>query len=289
MAYELNIMKKPALIFFILFLLFLQSAAAVPISKYKINFEIQESGSVFEIIEMDFISEFEDNSLNYFVAGDISDVKIRNDLREIPFEIRKEARGNIIEFIIPKGTKKLFIQFNANDLVFKKDDINQFFINLKPPKSETLDIKVFLPKGYAIYRSMIFPEDAQKMTDGERIYFYWHFENRTEEVPISIKYYKLYGGFDFLWIFIFILILVIIYFILYHRKRVRSEFFKGFFEDEKRVVEILMKRGFVYQNKLEKELGFSRAKMTRILKKLEAKGLIVKEKVGKTNRIEWKK
>ena len=43
------------------------------------------------------------------------------------------------------------------------------------------------------------------------------------------------------------------------------------------------------QNKIEKELHFSRAKMTRLVKKLEAKGLVEKERIGRTNRLFYRK
>jgi uncharacterized membrane protein len=52
---------------------------------------------------------------------------------------------------------------------------------------------------------------------------------------------------------------------------------------------VLLKEKIIMQNKLEKQLGFSRAKMTRVVKKLEAKGLIEKERVGRTNRLFIKK
>ena len=59
-------------------------------------------------------------------------------------------------------------------------------------------------------------------------------------------------------------------------------------EDERKVVEYLMGKKFSYQNKLEKKFGFSRAKMTRIVKKLKSKGLVTTKKFGRTNKIFWK-
>jgi uncharacterized membrane protein len=63
----------------------------------------------------------------------------------------------------------------------------------------------------------------------------------------------------------------------------------GFFDDEKLVVKYLQKNNPAYQNKVGKEFKFSRAKMTRIVKKLEHRGLVKKERRGRTNRLEWKR
>ncbi len=69
----------------------------------------------------------------------------------------------------------------------------------------------------------------------------------------------------------------------------KHEFERGFSEDERRLLLILAKEKRIMQNKVGKELKFSRAKMTRLVKKLEAKGLVEKERVGRTNRLFYKK
>ncbi|MCK5023460.1 MAG: MarR family transcriptional regulator [Candidatus Aenigmarchaeota archaeon] len=73
------------------------------------------------------------------------------------------------------------------------------------------------------------------------------------------------------------------------RRKVESEFMRGFSEDERKVLTILSQKKICMQKKLEKEFGFSRAKMTRIVKSLECKGLVEKEKIGRTNRLFYKK
>ena len=42
------------------------------------------------------------------------------------------------------------------------------------------------------------------------------------------------------------------------------------------------------QDDLREALGFSKAKATRVVQALEAKGLLEKERAGKTNRLKWK-
>lgn len=55
-------------------------------------------------------------------------------------------------------------------------------------------------------------------------------------------------------------------------------------DDEKTVFDVLAKSdGMVFQNDLVKETGFSKVKVTRVLDKLEAKGLIERRRRGMTN------
>ncbi len=53
--------------------------------------------------------------------------------------------------------------------------------------------------------------------------------------------------------------------------------------DEKRVVEYILEKGPAYQGVIAKELGISKVRMTRILDRLEAKGLVERKRHGMTN------
>jgi hypothetical protein len=283
-------MFRQILLLSVLFLLAVPLSSALEISSYNIDFHILGSGSVHEEIVIDFSQAFSQSSANNFKAGDISEIQVSNENGDLQYVTSVASGQTTVEFTIPQGTKKLFIEFTAKDLVFENSGISQFFINFRPPGSERLFINVYLTPGSMLYRDMIFPSDAERMTDGQNIWFSWQFTNRTDQIPISIKYYR--NQSDYEWIAAglgLIFTAVIIYLIFHQRKKVRHEFFRGFSEDETRVIKILMKLGVTYQNKVEKELKFSRAKMTRIMKKLEAKGLITKEQVGRTNKIFWKK
>ena len=66
----------------------------------------------------------------------------------------------------------------------------------------------------------------------------------------------------------------------------RSLVLRHLSDDERRVfLEIQSRRGSIYQNDLVALGIFSRAKVTRLLDKLEAKGIVVRERHGMTNRI----
>jgi uncharacterized membrane protein len=271
-------------------ILLISSVKAFEIEEYNIEFEITEQLTVNELLKIVLREEVERASTSYLVLGDVSDLRINNTKQELEYNISKGENEYRVDLIVPRGTKELLISFVSRDLVFSKGDTYQFFTVFRPPQQiERIEIKVSLPKGYVAYRNLVFPVDADRRTDGERIYFVWSFTNESEEIPLSVRFYNPHE-FDEVMIVIPLVFssLLVILLVLYYRRKVREEFFRGFSKDERRVVEILLERKRVYQNKLEKELGFSRAKMTRIVKKLEEKGLIEKEKAGRTNKLRWK-
>ena len=55
--------------------------------------------------------------------------------------------------------------------------------------------------------------------------------------------------------------------------------------EEKKIYEIIKKNNGVYQSDLIKETGFSKVKITRVLDKLESKGIIERRRRGMTNAI----
>ncbi|MCS7123067.1 MAG: winged helix-turn-helix transcriptional regulator, partial [Candidatus Aenigmarchaeota archaeon] len=59
--------------------------------------------------------------------------------------------------------------------------------------------------------------------------------------------------------------------------------------DEKKIYEIVQKEGKIKQNRLVELTGFSKVKVSRVVKSLKDKKLINVEKLGKTNLISLRK
>jgi uncharacterized membrane protein len=280
-----------AFLFFVFSLgFFSYETQALEISEYNITFSIAADASVKEDIAIRFAAPLIASELNYIVLGEISDLTISNGLQSIDYTLEKTGNEYNVKFSAPEGTEKLIISFIARDLVFAKDNVYSFFTDLKPPASKTVNIAAFLPKGFAIYRNVVYPEDYQLLSDGERIYLKWEFGN-PEELMISFKFQNTHSDYSLLIMAImgFALIVIVAYLVAHYRKKMKCEFERGFSEDERKVLFILSREKRTMQNKIEKELRFSRAKMTRLVKKLEAKGLVEKERVGRTNRLFYKK
>jgi uncharacterized membrane protein len=279
-----------------LFLALILAASALPaqaaeISQYQITFDIQPSGEVKESIHVAFSQPVEETYFSYMFTGDILDLEINNTQKELEYSIQGSGQENMVRLLVPAGTRELFIAFSSRDLVFWNGNIMQFFTNFRPPAGlPSTDIMVILPQGFSIYRGLASPEGSSMSTDGSRIALVWSLENPGEDVPISVKMYNPYQDADFLLIPAIALASGggVLWLFLRYRRKSEQAFLKGFTEDESKVVQLLRQRKCCYQNRLVKELGFSKAKMSRITHRLEKRGLIQKEKSGKNKRIEWK-
>jgi len=285
-------MKPQALFPLIAVLAFLMvPAKAAEISLYEITFDIQPSGEVRESMHVAFLQTVEESYFTYMVMGDISGLRITDGQEEIGYSIENVGAENRVRILVPSGTRELYISFSSKDLVFWNGDIMQFFTNFRPPAGlGRADITVILPQGFSVYRDMCSPAAPNKTTDGARISLSWQIENPGEDIPISVKMYNPYLSADFLLLpgIVAAFAAGFVWLFLRNRKNTEHAFLRGFTEDERKVVEVLRNRRTCYQNRLEKELGFSKAKMTRITQRLEKKGLIEREKTGRTKRIEWK-
>jgi uncharacterized membrane protein len=71
-------------------------------------------------------------------------------------------------------------------------------------------------------------------------------------------------------------------------KRARKEFLRGFRKEDQQVIIYLQKHKSVWQNQLQREFSLSRAGTTRLVKRLEERGIITKENFGRTNKIHLK-
>jgi SAM-dependent methyltransferase len=278
-----------ALSMILLFPALAMPAGAAEISRYSITFDVQPSGDVRETIHVAFGQETGEAYFTYVFSGDISGLSVTDGLGEIQHSVEGTGADNVVRILAPAGTREIYIYFSSRDLVFWNGNVMQFFTDFHPPEGlSRAEITVMLPQGYSVYRDMASPEPV-KSTDGERIFLKWSLEDPGEN-PISVKIYNPNQSSDSIIIPALSAAFLAGLFWLFFRSRktARHAFMKGFTEDERRVVEALRQRKHAYQNRLEKELGFSKAKMTRITQRLEGKGLIEREKTGRTKRIEWK-
>jgi len=284
-------MRKCIALSFLAVLAFLAfPAQAAEIGQYSLEFDIQPSGEVREELHAVFSQEVGEASFTYMFAGDISGLRITDGRTELQHSVEKSGAQNTVSILVPAGTKEIYIDFSTRDLVFWNGNIMHFFTNFRPPTGlGRADITVILPLGFSLYRDMCSPPNPVRSTDGSRISLAWVIES-PEEIPISVKAHNPYQSADFLLLPAVAAIFAIGFagLFFWSRKRSHYAFLKGFSEDERKTIEILRQRKSVYQNRLEKELGFSKARMTRLAQRLEKKGLIEREKAGRTRRIDWK-
>lgn len=272
-----------------LLLLLIPSAQALDIDAYQVTYDIQPSLAVQETVSITFTEPLPSASENFIRLGDATHVLVQADGEALDLGTDSAGTDVKVTFTIPAGTEQLDIGFLTNTLIFSSGDIQQFFVNLEPPEDAVqVGVAVILPRGFVIHRDTYSPSNPVLGGDGERISLSWSLEN-TGFLPISVQFEPVVKTNDLLLPGLGVAAaaaLVVI--VLFFRRRTQQNFLLTFFEDERKVVVALMTERVAYQNTLERKFGFSRAKMTRIVQKLERKGLVRKEKAGRTNRLHWK-
>jgi DNA-binding MarR family transcriptional regulator len=230
---------------------------------------------------------FEDINASFvvFKTEQISDLEVYDSRGELSYSYGQAEGGGFQIKVFPKGDRLLELFFRSDRLIFSSDSISQLFLELSLEiPVRRLHVDVILPPGDQA--NFYFPQNAKIGSDGKRIILSWDFESPTS-IPLSVKYEPATKEQVLPLIALGILVAASLSVAYFFRRRAKQAFFTTLYEDERLVVERLATKKVLWQNKLEKELKFSRPKMTRIVKKLEERGWVAKERRGRTNKLTW--
>ena len=163
--------------------------------------------------------------------------------------------------------------------------------------------KVKLPDGVYIAESdqvslPVSPSGAERGIEGRRVTESWGYNNKDtgDLIPIRIYYegspIKPVESFVYRWLFVFVLVFVVVIFFVYRSMSRKSEIILSVLNEAERIViDIIRKEGEnkVDQRKIVTQSGFSKAKVTRIIQSLEARGVVSVKRLGRKNRVSLKK
>ena len=262
--------------------------------------DIQKDG----ICNVEVIFRFTDEikEINFPFAGEIEGLTVKNGECVI-----KEDINRILQCKPPSpfmvGTITIATKFNLNGLVEKRGNISFFsmdipilwntdevLVMIKLPDRTLLAEKAILP---------ISPSGYHIGSDGRRILTSWSFKNKKpgDVIPIRLYFEPLSPEFipeDLVYILIFILIIIVIVGTLFISRKVskKSELVLSVLnESERLVVDIIRKekKKQVDQRRIVNLSGFSKAKVSRLIRSLEERGIVESERIGRRNRITLKK
>ena len=163
---------------------------------------------------------------------------------------------------------------------------------------------VTLPIGMIIRdESDIFPPGFRTLSNGRNILVYWELENVSSIQPLGfrVKYYSIQPSpeiFNKFYFMILLLIIALIFVSLYAIRRRKvivkkivrmkpEKIVMEILDDyERKVYEVVMRAGKIRQNEIVTETGFSKARVSRVLRELAQKKLVKIEKRGRTNIVE---
>ncbi|MBI2584014.1 MAG: hypothetical protein HYW25_05075 [Candidatus Aenigmarchaeota archaeon] len=257
-------------------------AFAQEVESYKMSFTLSEN-EAHVLLEID-VGDSGIKSMN-FRTDELLGFRVYDSKGPLEYKINETSDSTITQVFLRDA--KFFLEFSSEKFIFTSGDIKQFLADLSLEFSvKQMQIVVKLPVGYIT--DSHFPRGAEIISDGSRIILTWDFENPRSAL-ISVRFRKAEELSMFPILIGFIAVVVALLGIFYYRKRSYKEFLQGFSEDEAKVIEFVKKNKIAYQNNIEKEFHFSRAKMTRIVQKLAEKGIVEKKKKGRTNRLTWAK
>lgn len=193
--------------------------------------------------------------------------------------------------------RSITVSFDSADLVKKGGSQSTFKQEIYIPTSTaSLSLQVYLPEGTGLVKGTAIPylpDDGETASDGRNIFIFWKradmgggesftAQASYEEVgaqpqefdPVPLVIVAVLAAGAAFWYF----------------KRQRPDGVKYVLpmlkEDEKLVIEsLLAHNGFTNQKFLVKESGYSKAKVSKVLKSLEQRGVIRLERVGRNNKV----
>ncbi len=201
------------------------------------------------------------------------------------------------------GEADISVKFSTRDFITKEKNISRVYFDLPVLwVTDKITLSLRLPEGMAISSDVtipISPSDVNIVSDGRKIILKWSFNNQEPQniLPIRVHFESLSGNVPIaknyspiiIVALLFIIFLgAIIYWKMSQRKAVVLSVLN---ESERIAVDIIRSQGDqkVDQRLIVANSGFSKAKVSRVIKSLEERGLIESERTGRKNKIVLKK
>ncbi len=246
---------------------------------------------VEEVIEFSAIVE-NSSSFVFPIAFEVSDLLAEAYLDEQPFPATvklENVRGrNFIVVTTQKapnkeGTVRVRISFKARGMIEKASDKYIFSQSFSIPYDVAdMTVTVVIPGKFSIL-SPIYPSPDTISAVGKEISIVWSYgpmKARQEEFLI-LGFREDYGR--FFWVPYAVISLIASFTAgLFVGRRLKKPVRHVALADEEKVLQVLRDRESVTQTELAQILGFSKAKVSKLLNQMEREGLIGREKYKKT-------
>ena len=280
-------------------LLLLPTAFATSIITSETNITLEDGIATIQN-NMEVNSEEEIRNLTLILAPNANDAEILVDDEE------KECLSQA-EFIrcgnVSKGKHTIKISYETDYLTAEVGENTLIrYTDRLPYHAKNQKITLKLPVGYIIPQERgkdesfyISPKPKEVYSDGQRIILYW--EQEGQELPISAVARKVIGP-PLGWIASTLIAAiaaagVATWVVLNQRRKPKpvqkKTIIPALIDNEQKIVNFLKETGEVWQKQIHHETGFSKAKVSRILRNLEERGVITKTIYGNTNKIALKK
>jgi len=296
-------MRKP-LIFFIILSLFLIPSISLgsEIEYYENLVNLNATTADYTLTFLFYKSP--KGQFEYPLSFHIDDLKTNANFKNYECTPIDKTWGTLIFCDFSKATedgRAISMRFHTNENIKKFDKVFYFSTKIDIPENASrVVVKTVLDKGFVLVEksdepTMLVPyspKDGQEGSDGRHIFVVWERNDLTpnDEMHVSVSYEKITPDvnqdFIFPLIGILILIIAVVMWMKLKGQKTVSTDINILMKDEKKTIEILKEHGgMCKQRDLVKETDFSKAKVSRLVKNLEERGIIKTEKTGRTKNI----
>jgi|GEM_PF-1117447 len=293
-------MNKTLFVLISVIFLFPTLASASYIDSQKITMDLKDTGAA-HVVSSVVYDELLSIEFPYTVFGKITGFSARDSQGLLDCSFVQQSYGGT--YSCKPNSKKtanytVVFEFDADNLVVPAADAYTFsYVNGVSEPTRTLEILLTLPEGTGLVQDGVFkpyPEAVVGST-GRRVTLYWvlnspelgktyAFTATYERLGQIVNYYGNYSR--YIAVFFALAFAIVLWRYWAYRKTNLGAIISVLKDDEKKVFDIIIQsKGKCKQNTIVHGTNFSKAKVSRILTDLEARGLIEKIRVGRTNRI----
>lgn len=285
-------MKKLWFLLIILLLIRPVYAQNYSLDSYNMQLELFPSGLVREKIIIHMVDVKEDiDHITYSLITEPQDVVVYDESGNLEYEIVKnEEYQLIINKIIRKGgSAQITIEFDTKGLIEQVEKKYIFSFDFIPPTNiENFQIELKLPQGFVLssLKQSVSPVPIEVYSDGRNIILKWEYQDLNEELAIITVYergfseqspnYLVYG-------ILSLIIIALIALVLFYKREKMDVAMMTLTDEEKMIVNKISDSGEMTQKKLVKLTGYSKSKMSKIIRRLEERGIVEKIPWGNTN------
>ncbi|HDH91510.1 MAG TPA: winged helix-turn-helix transcriptional regulator [Candidatus Aenigmarchaeota archaeon] len=291
-------MKKLMLILaFFYSLLISLNLSFAQIQYYGVETVLEKSGKSFTKLTITFAEPVK--NFSFSVMGRVENFKAETIGEFI--ECKQEISGISLIYCdlnLSQEKRTIKLSFETKDFVKILDDKFIFYADFGLKKDiDSIFVSVKLPEGMALVNKniserVLFPENSTILSDGRHIIVSWKLSDLRKDQPLifQIIYEPLTPTKTFfplshliiLGIAIASISFLIFYF--YYLRKPKELVLSVLDDFERRVLNSIIEAGGeIKQKKVVKATNLSKAKVSRVVKSLEKRGLIEVKRVGRTN------
>lgn len=186
------------------------------------------------------------------------------------------------------------MSFDVHDIVAKRKNPFIFFVHLVANPTNLLRVKVLLPEGAVLPDTNgvapFYPQNAEIGGTGRRVILQWNMQKPPlgDRINFTAEYELSYARLLGVTVTVVALLIMAIVGIFYYKNKQGKlttviSVLKG---DEKKVIDVIRAHGnSCKQRDIVRETDFSKAKISRIITLLEERGIVQKDRKGRTNKV----